>query len=262
RHGSELQWENIKHCIDVGCGIGDVTKQCFLPLLPRNFKQLLCTDASPKMLEAARSRLHDVENVDFLEMDIGASLKDDHVKGVFDRFVSSFCIMYVRDQRKVFENVFELLAPGGDCFIILFSTGAIFEAFFQLMDTPKWKDKLKRFREVFVFPYREDPDPKGTIEGLLKSTGFTDILVKTDDFEFTFPTADKYKGLKNSQQSFPEFPNNMTEKDKYELLQDQVELMKSFNLIDEFRDETKPISESFFKILIVSAKKPLIQKNK
>lgn len=167
-----------------------------MPLLPRNFEQLLCTDASPKMLEAARSQLHDVENVDFLEMDIGVSLKDDHVKGVFDRLVSSFCIMYVRDQRKVFENIFELLAPGGDCFIILFSTGAVFEVYFQLMDTPKWKDKLKGFREVFVFPYREDPDPKGTIEELLKSAGFTDILVKTDNFEFTFPTVDNFKGLK------------------------------------------------------------------
>ncbi|XP_059608078.1 juvenile hormone acid O-methyltransferase-like [Phlebotomus argentipes] len=247
-----LKWRGDERVMDIGCGIGDVTRRCFLPLLPDNFQRLVCADFSPVMLEAAKLEFRGIDRVDFLQMDIGKNVEDS-LKETFDRIFSSLSLMYVQDQMQVFKNVFDLLTPGGDCLIIILRNGAIFETAFQLSETLKWKDRLKHYREVFVFPYREDPDPMATLKNLLKSVGFQDISVKKEDYNHVYPSTEIFR---ETLKCCPSFPNNLSEDEKDDLLDDQVDLGTSFNIIQPFRDESKPMKEIPFQNLIIYARKP------
>ncbi|XP_059608076.1 juvenile hormone acid O-methyltransferase-like [Phlebotomus argentipes] len=247
-----LKWRGGERVMDIGCGIGDVTRRCFLPLLPDNFQRLVCADFSPVMLEAAKLEFRGIDRVDFLQMDIGKNVEDS-LKGTFDRIFSSFCLMYVQDQKQVFKNIFDLLTPGGDCVIMFMRRGAITETGIQLVNTPKWKDRLKHYREVFVFPYREDPDPVATLENLLKSVGFQEVSVEKEDFNHVYPSTENFR---ETLMCLPDFPNNLSEDEKDDLVDDQVDLGSSFNIIRPFRDETKPMKEIPYQNLIIYARKP------
>jgi SAM-dependent methyltransferase len=64
------------------------------------------------MLEKARSRFADDQNVTVIEYNFDESLPD---LGKFDAVVSSFAIHHVADDRKrsLYAEIFELLEPGG-----------------------------------------------------------------------------------------------------------------------------------------------------
>uniref|UniRef100_A0A1L8DK59 Putative juvenile hormone acid o-methyltransferase n=1 Tax=Nyssomyia neivai TaxID=330878 RepID=A0A1L8DK59_9DIPT len=251
-HGKRLKWFGGERVLDLGCGVGDVTRRIILPLLPQNYGSLTCADASTHMLCAAQKELEGVRNVEFLVMDIEVDLQVS-LLGSFHKIFSTFCLMFMEDQRKVYENVWKLLAPGGECFIIILVTGTIFETGFHLAETPKWCEHLKHYRKTFVFPYREDPNPERTVINLLQSTGYSDVFVKKDNVFDVYPTVED---LRDNIRAMPSFPNNMTQQDKEDLLEDQVKFGLTLNSVQECLDESKPI-EPRRVTLTIHARKPL-----
>ncbi|XP_055692089.1 juvenile hormone acid O-methyltransferase-like isoform X1 [Lutzomyia longipalpis] len=252
QHADKLQWRGGERIMDIGCGLGDIVRRVILPMLPPDYTKLVCVDASTVMLNEAQNELKSFRNIEFLEMDFEADLNES-LTGSFDRIFSTLCFMYLADQRKAFENVFNLLAPGGDCFIMFLSTGIIFETFFQLAETPKWKEQLKHLREIYVFPYREDPDPERTLTNLLTSIGFKDVFVKKEDFFHLYPNVEK---LTENIKTMLDFPNSMTNKEREELLEDQIKTAISFNVVEGCRDESKPLLRPRHETLTVYAKRP------
>jgi len=69
-------------------------------------------DFSPPMLEAARKRFSDSDDVEVVDHDVNTTLPD---LGRFDAVVSSFAIHHCPDVRKrsLYEEVFAALSPGG-----------------------------------------------------------------------------------------------------------------------------------------------------
>jgi SAM-dependent methyltransferase len=101
--------KNVKRILDVGTGDGRL-----LGLLKCDRPNVECVaiDFSPTMLEKARSRFADDQNVTVIEYNFDESLPD---LGKFDAVVSSFAIHHVADDRKrsLYAEIFELLEPGG-----------------------------------------------------------------------------------------------------------------------------------------------------
>ncbi|GAB0099614.1 Methyltransferase domain 25 [Sergentomyia squamirostris] len=250
-HGGFMSWEGVKNVLEIGCGIGDVTEPCFLPLLPRDFERYVCSDVSLGVLEAAKTRFHGLEHIEFLQLNIEVPI-DNGLVSKFDRILSTFCLMYVKNQRQAYENVFNALVSGGDCWIVMVTTGAIFETFFRLAETSKWKNKLRNIHDILVFPYRNVPEPEKMDENLLKSIGFSDISVKTQDFSVEYETAEDFRAIMES------LPNlfDLNKEEFNEFVNDQVDVGKDLNVIKDFHVPGKPVFHPIFQSLVFYAKKP------
>ncbi|XP_055694229.1 juvenile hormone acid O-methyltransferase-like [Lutzomyia longipalpis] len=249
-YGGMLKWRGRERVLDIGCGPGDVTHQCFFPLLPHDFEELVCGDLSPEMLQVAEKEFLGVEHVSFVQMDIRET-PNDAQKESFDRIFSTLCFMYIADQENAFKNVFDLLAPGGDCWIMQVTTSPVIQPLFQLADTTKWREKLKDLREILIFPFWNDSDPVGTAEGFMKSIGFEDIEIYLQDGYVQFESEEKFEAFMDS---LPIYSANLTEEDRRDLLQEQIEIAKSLNV---FKNDSQETPQEPYKILITYGRKPM-----
>ncbi|XP_059608075.1 juvenile hormone acid O-methyltransferase-like [Phlebotomus argentipes] len=246
RLSRKIQWHGGERVLDIGCGPGDITRSCILPLLPQNFEKLVCADISPEMLEICKSEFTGVENVEFLQMDIRKS-PEESLKGSFNRVFSTHCFMYVSDQKMALKNVFDLLKPGGDCWINQFAVPSILQPLFILAESPKWKEKLHGFRNVHIYPYNEDPNPIATGTKYMKSVGFTDISVTIEESYLQMESEILCKCLPNPSKDFKE-------EDKEELMRDQIEVARSLNFFKE--DFATKLKREPHKFLVFYGRKP------
>ena len=90
--------------LDAGCGTGRVTK-LLLERLPRG--RVVAVDASPSMVEAARSSLGDRATV--IEADLAELELDEPVDAVFSNAV----FHWVPDHDRLFARMYAALRPGG-----------------------------------------------------------------------------------------------------------------------------------------------------
>ncbi|XP_059608143.1 juvenile hormone acid O-methyltransferase-like [Phlebotomus argentipes] len=235
-----LKWRGGERVLDIGCGPGDITKVCIYPILPQNYEKLVCSDISPEMLEVCKSVFAGIKSVEFLQMDIRESPAES-LKGTFDRIFSTFCFMYVADQEAALKNVFDLLAPGGDCWIHQLSRPSVVLPLFKLAESPKWKDKLQGFRTVQIYPFTEDPNPVATGEKYMKSVGFTDISVSIVESHVQMESEED-----SLIESLPNPSKDFNEEDKQELLKDQIAIAKSLNFFkNNSTSDPKKVPEQF-----------------
>ncbi|XP_059622988.1 juvenile hormone acid O-methyltransferase-like [Phlebotomus argentipes] len=238
RLSRKIQWRGGERVLDIGCGPGDITRSCILPLLPQNFEKLVCADISPEMLEICKSEFIENEKVEFLQMDI-LKTPEKSLKGSFDRIFSTYCFMYISDQKTALKNIFDLLAPGGDCWINQLAVVSGVQPLFQLAESPKWKNKLQGLRNVHVYPFNEDPNPIATGEKYMKSIGFTNISVTIEE---SFHQMESEKRYEMFLEGLPNPSKNFNEEDRKALMRDQIEIAKSLNLFkEEFK--FKPMRE-------------------
>jgi SAM-dependent methyltransferase len=98
-----------RRILDLGAGDG---RLLHLVLLQCPAAEGVALDASPAMLDAARTRFQDDPRARIAHHDLDAPLPD---LGRFDMVVSGFAIHHCTDDRKraLYEEVFAVLEPGG-----------------------------------------------------------------------------------------------------------------------------------------------------
>lgn len=84
--------------IDVGCGLGDITCELLLPLLPLNVDNVVGADYSDDMVAFARSKWI-VPNVTFGNMDLAAAQVPVDYEEAFHHAFSFYCLHWIQDQR-------------------------------------------------------------------------------------------------------------------------------------------------------------------
>ena len=104
----------VESFLDFGCGDGTLGR-AILAKYPDAKGVFL--DFSEPMLAAAKSKVENLANLEFISQDFGVKEWVDSLKnqGLFDVIVSGFAIHHQPDQRKkeIYGEIYQLLKPGG-----------------------------------------------------------------------------------------------------------------------------------------------------
>lgn len=93
------EWKDDKIFLDVGCGIGNVTKNIIIPALPKNFDKLIAVDVSEEMIKFAKKE-NSAPKIEYMQMDVAGSIPKDF-EHKFDCIFSFYCLHWVENQRFV-----------------------------------------------------------------------------------------------------------------------------------------------------------------
>ena len=170
--------------LDLGCGDGFFTEELLKDFSPAT---VTLSDGSSDMLKAARERLKDRSNVEYLQTSFQDIIDSDTLIGNFDFIYSSFAIHHLNlpDKKRLYSKIYNILNPGG-CFIhndVVAPQSDMVETWYLRL-WREWIDefpdkKLSQGMEVIPEKYKESPDDfpdslKTHLE-LLRETGFTDV---------------------------------------------------------------------------------------
>lgn len=127
--------------LDIGCGPGTFTKNYLVPL-SRPCKKLVAIDKSPLMIDfAVLNSCHD--NIMYDVFDFGGQSIEELVAkyGVFDRIYSFLCFHYVKNQRRAYRDLAQLLKPdSGECLIVASVSSSLTDAWCQMHGMDRWRE--------------------------------------------------------------------------------------------------------------------------
>jgi tRNA (cmo5U34)-methyltransferase len=104
--------KNEANILDLGCGDG-----LFIYELAKAspFLNATLVDASSEMLSAAKTRLSNQENIDFIQASFQEIVDSDPLNEQFDFIYSSLAIHHLsfREKKRLYSYIFDHLSPGG-----------------------------------------------------------------------------------------------------------------------------------------------------
>ncbi len=105
-----------KKLIDVACGTGDLGK-LYLDFT-KSRKEILCVDSNKKMIDQAKKKLKNYNNIHWL---ISDAEKLPVESNTFDFYTISFGLRNTKDINKTIKEAFRVLKPGGRFLCLEFS---------------------------------------------------------------------------------------------------------------------------------------------
>ncbi len=171
---------NSKEILDVGCGEGRLTA-LFAANLPHT--SIVGCDVSKTMIEYAL-RHHVSSNLSFIEMN--AENLDFQQK--FDTVISFSCLHWVRNQKRVISQIFNVLKPGGKALLV--ATPASSNNDFKTVCSKvilsfRWLPYFLTFRSVHSFHTEQE------YKKLLMDTGFLIDKIQINPTKLTFKNRDE-----------------------------------------------------------------------
>ncbi|XP_050300887.1 juvenile hormone acid O-methyltransferase [Anthonomus grandis grandis] len=235
--------------LDLGCGDGYTTSQILLPKLPKNVKKLIGADISENMVSFAK-QLQD-SRLDFHRMDIEDGDSCLEFKEAFDHVFSFYCLHWIPNQRKAFQNIHRVLKPGGDVLLSFLGTNPIFQVYESISKNIHW---APYFRSEMVSPYHNCENPADVIEKLLREIGFKECKCIVEDRRFVF---ENWAQLKKSVIAVNPTLPLLSRSDRIQYLQDftkEVNFIygRNLKLSENDNDQKIPVE---YKLIIVYAKR-------
>ncbi|XP_042150130.1 juvenile hormone acid O-methyltransferase-like [Ixodes scapularis] len=139
---------NDQQFLDLGCGTGDFTRDHLLPRCP-DVKRIVAVDVSQDMVEYAKKHF-DHSKICYDVLDISGNGVADFVQryGEFDRVYSFFCLNWLVDQEKGFDNIAELMKPGGGCLLFFAGSSSAMRLKRRLATITNWQKYRKVSRHL------------------------------------------------------------------------------------------------------------------
>lgn len=185
RLGKQVKWDrpngNVS-LLDIGCGPGNVTMELLLPLLPETYDRVVASDIAPVMIENAKNFYNPLESgrISFEILDIDSVEDTNRFSSKhkpFDHITSINCLQYSNNQRQTFTNIYELLKPDGDCFIMLVANNPLYDFFLAQSEKDNYKDRLSHVKDI-ISPYQNSKDTEAQVRTILQPIGFKTIKVE------------------------------------------------------------------------------------
>lgn len=175
---AELELRGSERVLDLGCGDGALTAQ-IADMVPGG--RVVGIDASNGMIDAARPK--ERENLQFLLMDIN----DLDFVGQFDVAFSNATLHWVKDHRRLLQNVRRSLSAGGRIRFNFAADGNC-SHFFKVIQEAM---TLREFSVCFTgFQWPWYMPPVDEYEDLVASTGFSGAKVWGENADRFFPDTD------------------------------------------------------------------------
>jgi trans-aconitate 2-methyltransferase len=179
---SEFDLEGNEDILDLGCGDGVLTAQV-AKLVPRG--SVVGIDASQGMIEAALPKAS--PNLEFLRLDIGNL---DFVER-FDLVFSNATLHWVKDHRRLLQQVRQALRPGGHLRFNFAGHGNC-SHFFAVVREAMALEEFRSFFSAFEWPWYMPPVDEYRV--LAESSGLHDVRVWGENADRFFPEAEAMIG--------------------------------------------------------------------
>ncbi|KAH1022079.1 hypothetical protein HUJ04_011533 [Dendroctonus ponderosae] len=237
--------------IDLGCGEGYTTANILLPKLPPSLTRLVGCDISEKMIRFAKKARRN-SRLDFRQLDLMDGETCRRISGQFDHVFSFYCLHWIADQRKAFDNIRQLLKPGGDLLMSFLGTNPIYDVYESMSRNIQW---ASYFRKEMVSPYHNCKNAKQKVTKLLQEAGFQDLRCVVEDRQHVFTS------LKHMEKSIiavdPILPK-LSPEERVQYIKDftkEVRNIYSCNVkwFESGSTESTPVD---YKLIIVYARKP------
>ena len=174
---AELSLRGNECVLDLGCGDGTLTRQ-IAELLPQG--EVVGIDASQGMIDAAQPKAQ--ENLQFLLMDIN----DLDFAARFDIVISNATLHWVKDHKRLLENVRRALRAGGRIRFNFAGDGNC-SHFFEVIRQAMAREEFLPYFAAFEWPwYMPSVDE---YESLAESSGLRDVRIWGENADRFFPDA-------------------------------------------------------------------------
>ncbi|XP_018044977.1 PREDICTED: juvenile hormone acid O-methyltransferase-like [Atta colombica] len=157
-------------CMDVGCGPGDITNNILLPSLDLN-SVIIGTDIQMTMIEYAKKVYSHNTRLKFEMLDIQTKNLPEKYISKFNHIFSFFTLHWCNELRKVFENIYCMLQPGGTMLILFPIHHVIFDVLKNIAHNFRFAPYLQNLNKYIPLFYNLAL-PNEDLKDLLESIGF------------------------------------------------------------------------------------------
>ncbi|XP_074033320.1 juvenile hormone acid O-methyltransferase [Leptinotarsa decemlineata] len=249
-----ITWKDNESILELGIGDGGNSRISLWPYIPNNFKEFIGTDVSESMVEYVKEKVTH-EKMKFMVLDFGSPNIPLEFEGRFDHIFSFIVLHWIRDLKQAFSNLYKMLKPGGEIFLIFFERSSADEIYDYLSKHPKWG---KYGHEKLISPFHFHENPLGEYEKVLKESQFRDYHFEVENWNYTFPSEQAFEDMFFS---INPVINKIPEEDVEEYKSLYIGKMKNNNLnwVTECENTGKKVFNSYLKLFILVAKKPDVQ---
>ncbi len=153
-----------QHCLDVGCGGGDVSRDLARLVGPSG--SVVGIDLDPTKVELARAESGGTTNLEFRVADVTGGLGDAAYDVVYTRFV----LTHLRDPAAAVRHLYDALRPGGRLIVE--------DVDFRGSFCEPTVDEFERYEEIYSETARRnggDPDIGLRVPSMLVAAGFAHV---------------------------------------------------------------------------------------
>ncbi|KAG6465212.1 juvenile hormone acid O-methyltransferase isoform X2 [Manduca sexta] len=220
----KIKWRSNPRVLDIGCADGSVSS-ILSTYIPQNYEMFLGCDINSNSVKFANAR-YGTERIKFIVLDIEEPIPE-NLRESFDHVFSFFALHWLTNPEKGYMNIYNLLKPGGEIFLILSAESPYYDIYHSLFRTKKWAPHMQAY-DTFVSPYHDCKDPDKVIYESFKKIGFRNIDVQCKQKVFVHESTNF---LKNSVASINLFetPKHMQD----EFLKDFIDVARDMRLVED-----------------------------
>ncbi|CAB0043894.1 unnamed protein product [Trichogramma brassicae] len=248
-------------CLDIGCGPAVVTRDLFLPRLPKD-ATIVGADISKTMIQFAQDEHADEKRLSFINLNIETQNIPQHLVSAYDNAVSFYCLHWCQDVRQVFDNIYQMLRPGGKSLVLFLAHNTGFESYLKLHKDPKYNPYMKDISKYIPY-FQRCANPRATLKKIIEESGFEVMHCSYREKTFIFKSQEILKKHVQAVNPFTErMPEHVKKEYEEDLLRDIVS--RKFSFIDnnnegESKDDFQILDR--YHVLIAYFKKPTYRIN-
>nr|UJH41149.1 juvenile hormone acid methyltransferase-4 [Pardosa pseudoannulata] len=173
--------------MDLGCGPGNTCLKVLLPTFP-GVRKIVGVDISEHMIEfAKRHNFH--EKIEYHVCDIEDRNTILKCTEKASRVISIHCFHWLQKQKEAFENIYQILKPGGKAALIFILNSPFWDSYHLHYSNPKYRKYLENKRSYIPESHFQKHDAV-FYRNQLEDIGFDVIVCEEENRIYTYPNDD------------------------------------------------------------------------